>query len=280
MVKLGRKVEAGATIDAALAKNPENALTHANQGWTYLEKGKPKEALHHFREALRIDPTNEWARQGIVEALKAQHFIYALMLKYILWMSRFSRRGQWGILLGAYFGNRLLGAIAASNPALAPWVLPLRILYVCFALMTWLASPFFNLLLRMNRFGRLALSREQTVASTWFGWCLFCALLCLAGAIVRGMDSVWFIGMIVFGLLLLPVSAVFKCEAGWPRNVMAGLTVVMALAGLGTLALLATNDPRNHDVFSSSGGLFVAFLIGAMASTWIANILRSRRRQR
>jgi tetratricopeptide (TPR) repeat protein len=38
LVKLGRKSEAGATIDAALARTPENSLTHANQGWTLLER--------------------------------------------------------------------------------------------------------------------------------------------------------------------------------------------------------------------------------------------------
>ncbi len=47
MVKLGRKAEAGATIDAALAKNPDNALTHANQGWTLREQGEPRKALEH-----------------------------------------------------------------------------------------------------------------------------------------------------------------------------------------------------------------------------------------
>src|SRR5690242_18623751 len=144
LVKLGRKSEAGATIDAALAKNPDSAITHANQGWTFLEKGEPKKALEHFREALRLDPENEWARQGTVEALKARNIIYAAMLKYFLWMSRFSKRGQWVIILGAFIGNRLLAALAASNPDLAPWVLPLRILYICFALMTWMAQPFFN----------------------------------------------------------------------------------------------------------------------------------------
>ena len=151
MVKLGRRAEAGKTIDAALSKSPDNSLTHANQGWTLLEKGDPKKAAEHFREALRLNPQNEWARQGIVEALKARHFIYAWMLKYFLWMARFSRRGQWGIVLGGYFGYRILGAIASNNPGLAPWVLPLQILYIAFALMTWLAYPFFNLLLRLNK---------------------------------------------------------------------------------------------------------------------------------
>ena len=107
----------------------------------------PKKAAEHFREALRLDPQNDWARRGIIEALKARHFIYALMLKYFLWMARFSRGGQMGILLAAYFGNRILAGVAHANPNLAPWILPLRILYVAFALMTWLAYPLFNLCL-------------------------------------------------------------------------------------------------------------------------------------
>ncbi len=74
--KLGRKTQAGATIDAALARNPENALTHANQGWTLLEKREPVKAMEHFREALRLDPQLDWARSGIVEAMKARNFIY------------------------------------------------------------------------------------------------------------------------------------------------------------------------------------------------------------
>ena len=33
LVKLGRREEASTTIDAALAHEPDNAITHANQGW-------------------------------------------------------------------------------------------------------------------------------------------------------------------------------------------------------------------------------------------------------
>jgi tetratricopeptide (TPR) repeat protein len=273
MVKLGRRAEAGKTIDAALSKSPDNSLTHANQGWTLLEKGDPKKAAEHFREALRLNPQNEWARQGIVEALKARHFIYAWMLKYFLWMARFSRRGQWGIVLGGYFGYRILGAIASNNPGLAPWVLPLQILYIAFALMTWLAYPFFNLLLRLNKFGRLVLSREQTVATNWLGLCLLLALIGLAGCGVRGFDSPWFIMAVVFGLLLLPVSAIFKCPAGWPRNVMAVLTIGMTLLGLAALAQFFTE----RGSLDTAKGLLTLFAVCVMASTWFGNFLVSQR---
>ena len=275
MVKLGRKAEAGRTIDSALARNPDNALTHANQGWTLLEQGQPKKAAENFREALRLDPQNDWARRGIIEALKAQNFIYALMLKYFLWIAKFGRKGQWGIILGAYFGNRILAAVAQSKPELAPYILPLRILYVAFALMTWLAYPLFNLLLRLNKFGRLVLSREQTVATNWFGLCLGLALIGVIGCGFYGFNSAWIVMALVFGLLLLPVSAIFKCGAGWPRNVMAAMTIALALLGLAAMALGFTAAASND----TAVGLLSAFALGAVGSTWLGNLLASRRQK-
>ncbi len=281
MVKLGRRAEAGATIDAALAKNPENSSTHANQGWTLLEKGEPKKALEHFRESLRLDPENEWARQGIVEALKARNVIYACMLKYFLWMSRFSRRGQWAIILGAFFGNRLLGAVAAAQPEFAPWILPVQILYVCFALMTWVAYPFFNLLLRLDPFGRLVLSREQTIASTWLGLCLLVALIALAACILNDFKDPWFAMLMVFGFLLLPVSAVFRCPSGRPRNIMAALTIILVVLGVAAIVLTVPAVQRSRQRDGNAGsGLFGLVLLGSVASTWVTNIVRTQTRRR
>ena len=64
LVRLGRRDEAGATLEAALARDPENAVTHANQGWARLHAGDFRGALEHFREALRLNPSLEWARAG------------------------------------------------------------------------------------------------------------------------------------------------------------------------------------------------------------------------
>jgi tetratricopeptide (TPR) repeat protein len=283
LVKLGRKAEAGVTIDAALSRNPDNALTHANQGWTFLEQNQPKKALEHFREALRLDPENEWARSGIVEALKARNFIYAIMLRYFLWMSRLSTRVQWAIILGGYFGNRILATVARDNPALAPWVLPLQILYVAFALLTWTAEPLFNLLLRLNRFGRLALSREQTVSSNWFGSCLFLALLALAGWLLSS-NALLLITAAVFGFLLLPLAGTFKCPEGWPRTAMALYTSAMAAVGIATLVLLLVASGQSGKAARKTGAtikpLIGLFLLGAVGSGWVANILIFQRPRR
>lgn len=260
LVKLGRRDEAGATIASTLERNPDNAITHANKGWALLHEGKHEKALEHFREALRLDPTNEWARQGIVEALKARNFIYAWMLKYFLWMSQLSPQARWGVILGAYFGNRILSVVAEKQPGLSPFIWPIKIIYLIFVVLTWAADPFFNLLLRLNKFGRLALSREQTIASNWLGATILIALVSLAAAFALDSGRL-FITALVFGLLSLPVAGVFSCRSGWPRNTFALVTIGLLILGLAAAVEL------------KPGGMLGTFLIGVALSTWLGSFL-------
>lgn len=281
LVKLGRKSEAGLTIDAALARNPDNSLTHANQGWTLLEKGEPKKALEHFREALRLDPDNTWAQHGIVEALKARNFIYAVMLKYFLFMGRLSRRAQWGVVLGAYFGFQALNAVGKAHPDWQAWILPIEIVYVSFVLMTWIADPLFNLLLRLSRFGRLALSREKIVASNWLFLCLALAMLSLAGCLVFGFDSPWIMSAFIFGALLIPVAGTFKCPEGSPRKTMAIYTSLVACTGIIAISLFALSwGQKDSHLNDTAWTLAMIVFIGALGSTWILNIIMMQRRRR
>ena len=177
LVRLGRKAEAAQTIDAALSRDPHNAVTHANQGWALLHQGQHRQALEHFRQgAMRINPELDWARAGMVEALKARHLIYRLMLRYFLWMSRLNRRAQWGLVVGAYLAYQVLIWAGRAEPRLRPIVWPLAIGYVAFVYLTWIAMPLFDLLLRLNRFGRHAVSRPASRRtgsgrSCWRRWC-------------------------------------------------------------------------------------------------------------
>jgi tetratricopeptide (TPR) repeat protein len=272
LVKLGRRKEAGATIATALAKDPDNALSHANQGWTLLEQGDPRKALEHFREALRLNPQMDWARQGIVEALKARNVIYRLMLWYFLWMARLSGRAQWFVIIGGYLGYRVLLSVAEQNPEWQPWVMPLIVCYIVFALLTWLADPLFNLLLRLSRFGRLALSRDQIVASNWIGLCILAALIALGIWLTTGDLHAKVIAM-YFGVLVIPMAGTFKSPKGWPRQVMIGYTSLMALMGAAAIGLLTLNS----ELFVFPGGLF---LLGALLSPWVANAMLMMRVRR
>jgi len=282
LVKLGRKAEAGQTIDATLSRSPENAFTHANRGWTLLEGGDRKQALHHFQESLRLDPTNDWARAGIVEALKAGNPIYAVMLRYFLWMQKLSQGAQWAIILGGYFGNRALGAWRRSDPDVAPWILPIQLTYLAFVLLTWLAEPLFNLLLRLDRYGRLALSEEQVRASNWVGSCLLVSVTALGANLALGFP-VWLVLLMFAALgLSLPVSAVFNCQPGWPRRVMAGYTAALLIIALLAAALTFGEEPGRAGISRSNPGLTLMglFGVGIFLNGFVANFLITRQPHR
>jgi tetratricopeptide (TPR) repeat protein len=264
LVKLGRAGDAQATLSDVLALDPENALSHASQGWALLHQGQTRPALEHFREALRLEPGLDFARAGIVEAMKARNPIYGVMLRYFLFMGRLSRRAQWAIILGLYFGQRALAGLAQQDPAWKPWVTPILVVYVAFAVLTWLAGPLFNLLLRLDRFGRHALSREQVVASNWVGALLVPALVSVVAWFVTRSD-LWFLAMIYFGLLLLPVAGAFAVPAGWPRRLMAVYAGALALTPLAAVAAVAAGVP------GLVGTLVVGFLWGTLLSGLVAN---------
>ncbi len=82
--------------------------------------------------------------------------------------------------------------------------------------MTWIADPLFNLVLRLNRFGRLVLTREQIIASNLLGLGLLAAVgMTVAGIVIPWEEAI--ICGIYLVLVCLPLSAVFNCDAGWPR---------------------------------------------------------------
>jgi tetratricopeptide (TPR) repeat protein len=281
LVKLGRRNEAGATLAGALQRNPHDAMTHANQGWTLLNSGDHKAALVHFREALRIDPNLEWAKAGIVESMKARNIIYRVMLRYFLFMARMSGGMQWGIIIGLYVGQQVLFQLGESHPAFAPFVLPIILAYMVFALLTWLASPMFNLMLRIDRFGRYALSRDQTAASNWVGGLLAVGLVLFVIGCFRGENMVtrqgpFQIAGLLTAVLSLTMSAVYRCPVGWPRIVMAVYTLCLAMVMAffaGSAFVKSWHGVEVVDMLRDRAKLMIE--IGILAAGVVANALQA-----
>jgi tetratricopeptide (TPR) repeat protein len=232
LVNLGDKAAAAATLGEALARRPDDAYTHANQGWSLLHRGDPHKALEHFREALRLDPEMDWARAGIVESLKARNFVYRWMLAYFLWMSRLQPGVRWALVVVAFFGNQIVGRIAQQSPLLAVVLLPVLLAYFAFVLMSWLADSLYNLLLRLDRFGRYALSPDQIRGANVLAVCLLVIVASLITALATWREPL-FLATLFLTILALPASAIYVCQPGWPRRTMLAIT-------LGLFALIAT----------------------------------------
>lgn len=266
--KLNRRDEAGAEIGTALGVDPDNPLTHANQGWYEVERGRYEAAMNHFREALRLDPQSEWARDGIVEVLKARNPVYRVMLRYFLWTARLQGRALWVFILAAWIGSRIVRSLINTQPALAPVLWPIYVAYLLFVLLTWISRPLFNLTLRLDPIGRIALTREQIKASNWVGASLLTAIV--AGLVGLFAESAFAVALAVFSLLMtMPLSVSLSSTAPVARRRLSIYTVALAVFGCAGLALLAVGSEA-----AAVPGLL--FFLGFFIFQFVANYYAAR----
>jgi tetratricopeptide (TPR) repeat protein len=264
LFKLDKKDDAYHTIQHALNQDPENELTHTNLGWTLLEQGEHKKALEHFREALKINPHYDYAKAGLVEALKARYWFYKLFLKYAFWLSNMKAKGQWIVILGLFFGIRILNSVARTNETLAVFITPVIYLYFAFAISTWIIEPLSNLFLRLNVYGRYALTKEEIKSSNFVGVALAVGL---AGALSMLVSSSFLCVMIlVYGIsMMIPLASMYNARREKNKKILIAYAISLAVLGLAAMGeFIATND---------TGILTTIYVIGIIAYQWIANAL-------
>jgi tetratricopeptide (TPR) repeat protein len=265
LVRLGRKDEARQGLEEALRRAPEEPITHANAGWTLLQQGDARAALASFHEALRLDPGNEWAREGLLEALRARYFAYRWLFRFQAWLSHLSPRARWGVILGGYFGAKLLRQLARANPELLPWVAPLVGAYLLLVVFSWVGRPLANALLLFHRTGRAALARgERVVAQLVAG--LLAASQPLFGLGLALSDERWLLLAAAALCLVLPLAAVPLDAPPLRRRVMIGWAAFLAL---GAVTLGAASFTSAERVPLAALAAFLP-LVGGMLATWIA----------
>jgi tetratricopeptide (TPR) repeat protein len=160
--KLKRTEDAIATMQNALAQDPDNEVTHATVGWNFLEKGKHKEAEHHFLEALRINPNQLAARSGLKESLKSKIPPYRWLLQYSFWMQNKAKRTSIAIPIAIYIAFRILVALSSGLGPLAGIVLALLVgTYLLVVFTTWTVNSIANFFLLFHPKGKHALSNSE-----------------------------------------------------------------------------------------------------------------------
>ncbi|MFD2718275.1 tetratricopeptide repeat protein [Hymenobacter monticola] len=249
LARQGRTHEADSAARSALSYAASSSHTQAQAGWVALETNRPKEALEHFREALRLDPESDFAREGLVEALKARYWVYRSFMRFVYWSGTLSDGVRRGMFLGAYVVVRFV-------PVLLP-------LYLAFVFMSWFSDVLFESLLRVSAYGRLALSERQTRHSNQFLGLLAVALGGLGLRLaVPGLSGASTLSMVALGLLF-PLAGTWRLPehtVAWQRSRWAGF----GLAAVGLLAVML-------EVLGLEGGYlaFGAFLIGTLIYTWV-----------
>jgi tetratricopeptide (TPR) repeat protein len=194
-------------VDWQLAENPEDDRAHVSAGYRDLMQGRHTEACGHFRAALRLDPTNEGARHGLVESFRARSWFYRVYLRFGYFMTQFGQKGAGGIMIGGYLLYRFaFSALRTDYPAAA---YTLAGLWMVFALWTFLARGIGSALMLTDRFVRMAITPKER----WEGLCVGGMVVLALGSLAVGL---WFhridyvLSALACGLASVPVASAFK----------------------------------------------------------------------
>ena len=261
LIQLNRRQEASSTLDYALHKSPEDPLAHTNKGWVAIENDNYDEAVTHFREALRLSPTFNFAQTGLKEAIKGKNIFYRQILKFFLWTNKMTNQGRWQLLIGAFIIYQIIVRLAESYPSIAPLLYPFIIGYVVFAFSTWIARPVSNLFLRLHPLGKLALTDDEKVASNVVGGFLLGGILSIITYFISGFEF-WLILGFWFILMLIPLGGIF----GMKKDSKARKYLMMYGGGLGLSGLLFLFLPH-VEMFA------YVFLLGIFFFGFAANYL-------
>jgi tetratricopeptide (TPR) repeat protein len=241
---LGQPTESEEAIRMALRLAPENFFTHTNLGWTLLRKVQARsrldpalqsftlswrpelrEALSHFREAIRLRPAMNWAKEGVEQILlmrsKAicRSITAALAAIIVAFLFRSLGEARFSADNNAFFFNLFLafmGIMAAS----------------------WSSGPIY-LLMRCGRLGAAVLPGAKHRAANVAAVCLAAAVIAAAVGLLIPLSAAlgWLFAPLV---IIRPVT--FACETppGRLRKVAAAYAALLAVGGLACAAAVGT----------------------------------------
>lgn len=267
--RLGRGEEAIASASENLRRDPDDPMSHAAHGLTLLNSRRYDEAQVAFREALRLDPHNEMARQGMIAALNHRSFVFRLVYRFYVALSRLNHKAAFALIVGAWLLMQVLSRLSTAYPGLSPLIDPILFLYVLFVVLTWIANPLFNTFLRFHSFGHHLLDRSQRWASNLIAPCVALSVFALAagfwlGDLIIGMiAAAYWIGMAI------PIAAVFSMPTAGRRALVAAAAIVIAL--LPVIGIAQSVAATSLNPLVSSLQIFALSLLGIqIASTVIA----------
>ena len=260
LTKLNRKEEANQTVEHILFDNAEDDYAHANVGWVSLENGDTKKALHHFKQALQLNPNMQYAREGMATAIKSKNLLYKWYLKYAFWISKQSSRNQWIFIIGLYVAYRL-GVKVLEASDLTFLIIPLIIIYLVFVLGGWIMEALSNTILLGDSYGKYLLTENEKYSGYAFGGLTITGILGVIAFFVFNNPLYMLFGFTSF-CALLPLPGSFLRNSKKSR--MLGLFYGIAILCVGFLGMLFTND------IILVGGIVLGMMV---VYTWVFNFI-------
>jgi tetratricopeptide (TPR) repeat protein len=248
--------------DGTLAVAPDSSLAHAYSGLSHLVGGGEREAAERFREALRLDPENEFAQVGLSDAMKATHPLFRPFFRFFLWQERLSRGWKIALTVGPLLVVRALSQSAADH---TPLLIVVVALWVLFVAGTWMAVPIANLALRFSPVGRAVLPEDQKRSSAAFLAFMVAALV--AVVLIFAVSTGFVLTAFACGLLAFSVGSGHHLGRRRKRIVYGGAIAAGVAAFVGGALI-------NVRVGGGSLGavILIAALFSAVALIWTVRL--------
>jgi len=225
--QLGRHDDAAEESLGLLSDSPEDSHNHSGRGWVLAEVNDVEGAQRHFTEALRLDPTNDDARQGLAHCLKLSNPVIGWFLRFLLLLGRIPI----GLLVAGVV--ILLGISHRLDDLEPPYSAignGIRMVFFTVFLAVLVVDPLFNLALRLSRDGKHALSTDERRAIRWFIVPMALGFLFLVFWILKGGKYLPIHAMAWLAVARM-IYEVFESRNQWVRRWMkAAALLILAVA--------------------------------------------------
>jgi tetratricopeptide (TPR) repeat protein len=244
LTRLGRGDAAEEAAADALSLDPESAAAHAALGWRHLHAGRVQPALEELQEALRIDPMDPLARRGLVESLKAQSPVYAVLLRLTLAAGRYRAASTW-LGIGGLIAVRVLVLAAINAPATRPFAVGFVALWFACVGTLLGASPLFSFFASRTPQGRHVIDPvEARIGAGTLVAGAAAGLPMVAWAITG--DGLWAVTALAAVFYAVLYAGVARPRTGWSRRIaVAALVCAPILQAAGITLALAGGDRRD-----------------------------------
>jgi tetratricopeptide (TPR) repeat protein len=278
---MGRNDAAAEAAHQALRLAPGSATAHAARGMQLLHAGDREGAQTEYREALRLDPQSNWARLGLIEALKARNPVYRRLLRGLLLLQR--SRGRAAQTGGRFSWTPLVvvvliraGLFDGITPTLRPLFIPAVALIYVAIVVAWSARPLFNALLRLSPDGRHLLSPQETHEANGVAACLGAGAVLGVLWAATGGTAFALAGASSTVLSLLVVVATFRTRAARMLWALGAASAGLMLAGLAAAVAYHHAGLPGQSLVPL---MILAPIAATLMSTWAWGPARRRRRR-